>query len=92
MTTSSSLQPPSQSRPSSPLGLHRVIDPPGVLPQAAWRLDTDPAINPDAATWGYMSMILSIQYGLMLNLSHEVILVRTEMSQIWLRGLRAPTS
>jgi len=25
--------------PSSPLGLHRVIDPPGVLPQAAWRLD-----------------------------------------------------
>ncbi len=52
----------------------------------------DPAINPDAATWGYMSMILSIQYGLMLNLSHEVILVRTEMSQIWLRGLRAPTS
>src|SRR6202022_3550905 len=47
MTTSSSLQPPSQSRPSSPLGLHRVIDPPGVLPQAAWRLDPDPAINPD---------------------------------------------
>jgi L-erythro-3,5-diaminohexanoate dehydrogenase len=23
----------------SPLGLHRVIEPPGVLPQAAWRLD-----------------------------------------------------
>src|SRR5712691_4218286 len=32
---------------SSPLGLHRVIDPPGVLPQAAWRLDADPAIAPD---------------------------------------------
>jgi len=32
---------------SSPLGLHRVIDPPGVLPQAAWRLDTDPAIAAD---------------------------------------------
>ena len=47
MTTSSSLQPPSPARPSSPLGLHRVIDPPGVLPQAAWRLDTDPAIAPD---------------------------------------------
>jgi L-erythro-3,5-diaminohexanoate dehydrogenase len=31
----------------SPLGLHRVIEPPGVLPQAAWRLDTDPAIWPD---------------------------------------------
>src|SRR5580698_7424937 len=33
--------------PSSPLGLHRVIDPPGVLPQAAWRLDANPAIAPD---------------------------------------------
>jgi L-erythro-3,5-diaminohexanoate dehydrogenase len=31
----------------SPLGLHRVIDPPGVLPQAARRLDPDPAIHPD---------------------------------------------
>jgi L-erythro-3,5-diaminohexanoate dehydrogenase len=33
--------------PSSPLGLHRVIDPPGVLPQAAWRLDASPGIAPD---------------------------------------------
>jgi L-erythro-3,5-diaminohexanoate dehydrogenase len=32
---------------SSPLGLHRVIEPAGVLPQAAWRLDPDPAIAPD---------------------------------------------
>jgi L-erythro-3,5-diaminohexanoate dehydrogenase len=32
---------------TSPLGLHRVIEPPGVLPQAAWRLDSDPAIAPD---------------------------------------------
>jgi len=32
---------------SSPLGLHRVIDPPGVLPQAAWQLDAAPAIAPD---------------------------------------------
>jgi L-erythro-3,5-diaminohexanoate dehydrogenase len=32
---------------SSPLGLHRVIDPPGVLPQAAWQLDPSPAIAPD---------------------------------------------
>jgi L-erythro-3,5-diaminohexanoate dehydrogenase len=32
---------------SSPLGLHRVIDPPGVLPQAAWKLDATPAIAPD---------------------------------------------
>ena len=32
---------------SSPLGLHRVIEPPGVLPQAAWRLDASPAIARD---------------------------------------------
>ena len=32
---------------SSPLGLHRVIEPPGVLPQAAWRLDASPGIAPD---------------------------------------------
>jgi L-erythro-3,5-diaminohexanoate dehydrogenase len=32
---------------SSPLGLHRVIDPPGVLPQAAWQLDPTPTIAPD---------------------------------------------
>ena len=36
-----------QPRNSSPLGLHRVIGPPGVLPQAAWQLDADPAIAPD---------------------------------------------
>src|SRR5581483_8153952 len=35
------------SRTSSPLGLHRVVEPPGVLPQAAWRLDPSPAIAPD---------------------------------------------
>jgi L-erythro-3,5-diaminohexanoate dehydrogenase len=31
----------------SPLGLHRVLAPPGVLPQAAWRLDPTPEIAPD---------------------------------------------
>src|SRR5215472_16330418 len=35
------------SRPGSPLGLHRVLDPPGVLPQAAWRLDTTGVLWPD---------------------------------------------
>jgi hypothetical protein len=29
------------------LGVHRVVEPPGVLPQAAHRLDADPAIGPD---------------------------------------------
>lgn len=31
----------------SAVGLHRVLEPAGVLPQAATRLDTDPAIRPD---------------------------------------------
>jgi L-erythro-3,5-diaminohexanoate dehydrogenase len=34
-------------RASSPLGLHRVLDPAGVLPQAARALDASPAIWPD---------------------------------------------
>lgn len=33
--------------PGSPLGLHRVIEPAGVLPQAAWRLDASPRLWPD---------------------------------------------
>jgi L-erythro-3,5-diaminohexanoate dehydrogenase len=32
---------------SSPVGLHRVLEPAGVLPQAAWRLDADPRIRAD---------------------------------------------
>jgi L-erythro-3,5-diaminohexanoate dehydrogenase len=40
--------PPHTERgPGSALGLHRVLEPAGVLPQAAWRLDADPAIWPD---------------------------------------------
>jgi len=39
--------PVTASRPGSPLGLHRVLDPPGVLPQAAWRLDTAATLWPD---------------------------------------------
>jgi len=35
------------SAPGSPLGLHRVLEPAGVLPQAAWRLDPKAAIWPD---------------------------------------------
>jgi hypothetical protein len=52
----------------------------------------DPTISPDAATWGYMSMILALQYGLMLNLTAEVAKVQKETSRIWLRGLRARES
>ncbi len=32
---------------SSPVGLHRVVEPEGVLPQAAWRLDASPEIAED---------------------------------------------
>ncbi len=35
------------TRLGSPLGLHRVREPDGVLPQAAWRLDPDPELWPD---------------------------------------------
>jgi L-erythro-3,5-diaminohexanoate dehydrogenase len=40
---------PSGPRPEtgSPLGLRRVIEPAGVLPQAAWRLDPSAAIEAD---------------------------------------------
>ena len=33
--------------PGSPLGLHRVLEPAGVLPQAAWKLDPRPSLWPD---------------------------------------------
>src|SRR5579859_212361 len=32
---------------SSPLGLHRVAEPAGALPQTAWRLDASPGLWPD---------------------------------------------
>jgi L-erythro-3,5-diaminohexanoate dehydrogenase len=34
-------------QPSSPIGLHRVVEPAGVLPQAAWRLDARPQLWDD---------------------------------------------
>ena len=37
----------SRSTPSSPVGLHRVLEPAGVLPQAAERLDASPELWPD---------------------------------------------
>jgi L-erythro-3,5-diaminohexanoate dehydrogenase len=36
-----------RTTPSSPVGLHRVLEPAGVLPQAARRLDADPELWPD---------------------------------------------
>jgi L-erythro-3,5-diaminohexanoate dehydrogenase len=37
----------SRPEPSSPVGLHRVAEPAGVLPQAAWRLDPSPELYVD---------------------------------------------
>jgi len=48
----------------------------------------DANVDVDAAAWGYMSIILTIQYSSMLNLTNEIIQVQPEMSRIWLRGLR----
>lgn len=36
-----------EHRGTSPVGVHRVLEPQGVLPQAAWRLDPDPRIGAD---------------------------------------------
>ena len=38
---------PRERTAGSPLGLHRVIEPAGALPQAAWRLDASPELWPD---------------------------------------------
>ena len=46
-STTSSSPPPPAPRTTSPIGLHRVLEPTGVLPQAAWRLDADPAVGDD---------------------------------------------
>jgi L-erythro-3,5-diaminohexanoate dehydrogenase len=35
----------STRHPVSPVGLHRVLEPTGVLPQAAWRLDASPELH-----------------------------------------------
>jgi L-erythro-3,5-diaminohexanoate dehydrogenase len=45
-------QPDPGSAAGSPLGLHRVLEPAGVLPQAAWRLDPRPQIWPDEVRVG----------------------------------------
>ena len=50
----------------------------------------DEEVNIEAATWGYVSMVCAMQFGLMLNLSDELSdKVLTEMSQLWLRALRS---
>jgi AcrR family transcriptional regulator len=49
-----------------------------------------------AATWGYLSMVYTMQYSYKLNMHHELSReVLSQMSRIWLRGLlkgEAPSS
>jgi L-erythro-3,5-diaminohexanoate dehydrogenase len=48
MSVENTVSPVPPTRPApSPVGLHRVVQPAGVLPQAAWRLDTRPELWPD---------------------------------------------
>jgi L-erythro-3,5-diaminohexanoate dehydrogenase len=46
------------TRAGSPLGLHRVLEPAGVLPQAAWRLDPSPQLWPDEVRVGVQRLNL----------------------------------
>ena len=51
----------------------------------------DATIDSDVATWGYFSMLLAMQYSLMLNLNDRLNdKVLMEMSRLWLRALRSP--
>lgn len=44
------------------------------------------SVSIDAVAWGYMSIILTLQYASMLDLSNEFVQVQTELNRIWLRG------
>lgn len=59
-----------------------------LIEQARAQGHLDPALSLEAATGGYMSIILSLQYRLMLDLPREVSHIQEEMSRIWLRGLK----
>lgn len=59
--------------------------------QAEGYVNSDVDLN--AASWGFVSMVLSMQYALVLNLSNELNdEVIANISQLWLRALRAPAS
>jgi AcrR family transcriptional regulator len=48
-------------------------------------------IDPDVATWGYFSMLLAMQYSLMLNLKDRLTdKILLDMGKLWLRALRSP--
>lgn len=56
---------------TSPLGLHRVLDPPGALPQAAWRLDASPEVGPDEVRIGLRRLNLDAASFRQLTTKHD---------------------
>ncbi|WP_067802001.1 L-erythro-3,5-diaminohexanoate dehydrogenase [Actinomadura formosensis] len=52
------------------VGLHRVLEPKGVLPQAAHRLDTDPGIRPDEVRIGVERLNLDAASYRQLHTAH----------------------
>ena len=56
---------------SSPVGLHRVVEPPGVLPQAAFRLDPDPRIRDDEVRVGIERLNLDAASYRQLHTEHR---------------------
>jgi AcrR family transcriptional regulator len=61
-----------------------------LVEQASQSGQLDPAISTNVAAWGYMCMILALQYGLLLNLGGQILSVQDEMARIWFRGLQSP--
>ena len=59
------------SGPGSPLGLHRVLEPVGVLPQAAYRLDTDPRLREGEARLSVRRLNLDAASFRQLNEAHR---------------------
>ena len=60
-----------QRQPSSPVGLHRVLEPAGVLPQAARRLDTGKDLWPDEVRIRVGRLILDAASFRQLERTHD---------------------
>ena len=66
--------------PTSSVGLHRVLEPDGVLPQAAWRLDTDPRLRSDEVRVGVERLNLDAASFRQLSDKHGGCLLYTSPS------------
>jgi L-erythro-3,5-diaminohexanoate dehydrogenase len=69
---------------TSPVGVHRVIEPAGVLPQAAWRLDAGPVIGRDEVRISVQKLNLDAASFRQLTTKHagDGAAVRAEVLQI----------